>query len=62
VPGTSSAAAIAAASSIGYSGFLVGPPLIGALAHGWSLTVAMGVVVLAAAALALSGGRLPPPP
>lgn len=58
VPGTSSAAAIAAASSIGYSGFLVGPPLIGAIAQGWSLTIAMGVVVLAAAALAIGARKL----
>eukprot|EP01036_Dinobryon_divergens_P040203 gene40204-53131_t len=33
VPGTSRAAAIAAASSIGYGGFMLGPPLIGAIAH-----------------------------
>jgi hypothetical protein len=58
VPGSSSAAGIAAASSIGYSGFLVGPPLIGAIAHGWSLTVAMTVVVVAAAALALGARKV----
>jgi fucose permease len=58
VPGTSSAAAIAAASSIGYSGFLVGPPLIGAIAQGWSLTLAMGVVVLAATALAIGARKI----
>jgi fucose permease len=58
VPGSSSAAGIAAASSIGYSGFLVGPPLIGAIAHGWSLTVAMGVVVFAAAALAIGARKV----
>ncbi|ACB35465.1 major facilitator superfamily MFS_1 [Leptothrix cholodnii SP-6] len=58
VPGTSSAAAIAAASSIGYSGFLVGPPLIGGIAHAWSLTAAMTVVVIAAAALAIGARRV----
>jgi fucose permease len=58
VPGTSSAAAIAAASSIGYSGFLVGPPLIGGIAHAASLTAAMTVVVIAAAALALGARRI----
>ncbi|MEY4751274.1 MAG: hypothetical protein RIQ60_3488 [Pseudomonadota bacterium] len=58
VPGTTSAAAIAAASSIGYSGFLVGPPLIGAIAHNASLTLAMGVVVLATAALALGARKV----
>jgi fucose permease len=59
VPGTSSAAAIAAASSIGYSGFLFGPPLIGGIAHAWSLTAAMTVVVIAAAALAIGARRVP---
>ena len=33
VPGTSRAAAIAAVSSIGYAGFMIGPPLIGGLAQ-----------------------------
>ncbi|MEY8874965.1 MAG: MFS transporter [Leptothrix sp. (in: b-proteobacteria)] len=58
VPGSSSAAAIAAVSSIGYSGFLVGPPLIGAIAHAWSLTAAMTVVVVAASALAIGARRV----
>ena len=58
VPGTSSAAAIAAVSSIGYSGFLVGPPLIGVIAHNWSLTAAMGVVVVAAGALAIGARKV----
>jgi fucose permease len=58
VPGSSSAAAIAAVSSIGYSGFLVGPPLIGLIAHTWSLTAAMTVVVVAAGALAIGARRV----
>lgn len=60
VPGSSSAAALAAASAIGYSGFLVGPPLIGGLAQAYSLPLAMWVVVLAAALLAFGArSRLP---
>ena len=59
VPGVSRAAAIAAVTSIGYSGFLIGPPLIGALAQAVSLTAALGVVVLGAAGLAL-GARFVP--
>lgn len=59
VPGTTPAAAIAAASSIGYSGFMIGPPLIGAIAQRTSLTVAMMVVVVAAATLALCAHRVP---
>ncbi|HSI59425.1 MAG TPA: MFS transporter [Ideonella sp.] len=62
VPGTSRAAAIAAASSIGYGGFLLGPPLIGAIAHGSSLTLALGVLVLSAATLALCARFVPAAP
>lgn len=58
VPGTSRAAAIASVSSIGYAGFLVGPPLVGALAQTWSLAAALWVVAVAAALLALGAGRL----
>jgi hypothetical protein len=58
VPGVSPAAAIASVTSVGYSGFMLGPPLIGALATASSLTWALGVVVLAAALLALGAGRV----
>jgi fucose permease len=59
VPGTTPAAAIAAVSSIGYAGFMVGPPLIGFIAQHASLTAAMGVVVVAATVLALSARFVP---
>jgi len=59
VPGVSRAAAIAAVTSIGYSGFMIGPPLIGGLATATSLTVALGVVVVASALLA-AGARFVP--
>ena len=59
VPGVSRAAAIASVTSIGYSGFLVGPPLIGALAQASSLRVALSVVVLAALCLAAGARRVP---
>ncbi len=58
VPGTSRAAAIAAVSSVGYLGFMVGPPLIGGIAQGVSLKAALWVVVLAAALLALGARRV----
>lgn len=57
-PGSTSAAAIAAASSIGYSGMVIGPPLIGAIAEVSSLRAALWVVVAAIALLALGAGRL----
>jgi MFS family permease len=59
VPGTTPAAAIAAVSSIGYSGFMIGPPLIGGIAQHASLTAAMVVVIVAAAILALSAHYVP---
>jgi len=59
VPGVSRAAAIASVTSIGYSGFMVGPPLIGGIAQNSSLTAALGVVVLAAAMLALGARYVP---
>lgn len=58
VPGTSRAAAIAAVSSIGYAGFMIGPPLIGGIAQARSLTAAMFVVVAAAAVLAIGARRV----
>ncbi|TCO82360.1 fucose permease [Plasticicumulans lactativorans] len=60
VPGTSRAAAIASVSSIGYAGFMIGPPLIGSIAQVASLTAAMAVVVVAAVLLALGARRAAP--
>ena len=62
VPGVSPAAAIASVTSVGYSGFMLGPPLIGALATASSLTWALGVVVLASALLAGGAGKVAPKP
>jgi fucose permease len=59
VPGVSPAAAIASVTSVGYSGFMLGPPLIGAMATGASLTWALGVVVLACAVLAWGASQVP---
>ena len=55
----SRAAAIASVTSIGYSGFMVGPPLIGALAHSTSLTAALAVVVVGAGCLAIGARKVP---
>ena len=59
VPGVSRAAAIASVTSIGYSGFMVGPPLIGGIAQTTSLTAALGVVVVAAVLLAFGASYVP---
>ncbi len=59
VPGNSRAAAIASISSIGYAGFMIGPPLIGGIAQVLSLTAALTSVVVGAALLAW-GARFVP--
>lgn len=59
VPGVSRAAAIAAVTSVGYSGFMLGPPLIGSIAAATSLSVALWVVVLMAALLAVGARWVP---
>ncbi|MEA2479306.1 MAG: hypothetical protein QOJ07_1228, partial [Thermoleophilaceae bacterium] len=48
--------AIAAASTVGYTGFLAGPPLIGALAELTSQPVALGLLPLLALATAAFAG------
>jgi fucose permease len=59
VPGVSRAAAIASVTSVGYSGFMVGPPLIGAIAQATSLTVALSAVVVGALCLAIGSRKVP---
>lgn len=59
VPGVSRAAAIASVSSIGYVGFMIGPPIIGAVAHASSLTFAMGTQIVAAMLLIVGALRVP---
>jgi fucose permease len=62
VPGVSRAAAIASVTTIGYSGFLIGPPVIGSIASQASLTAALWLVVIAAAVVALGAGFVPRQP
>lgn len=45
VPGVSPAHGISAVAAVGYCGFMVGPSVIGFVAHGSSLTAALGLVV-----------------
>jgi len=59
VPGVAPAAAIATVSSVGYLGFVAGPPLVGSIAHGLSLSWALGTVVIGALLLAWGARRLP---
>lgn len=52
VPGMASSVSLSAVTSVGYLGFVAGPPAIGGLAELTSLPVALGVLVLLAAAVA----------
>jgi fucose permease len=56
--GASPAAAIASVTSIGYFGFMLGPPVVGGIAHAASLGLALGLVVVAALALAIGARRI----
>jgi MFS family permease len=55
IPGTPPELTIAAVSTAGYCGFLLGPPAIGLIADHFTLPVGLGVVALALAIVALGG-------
>jgi predicted MFS family arabinose efflux permease len=50
---------LAAVSTAGYTGFLLGPPVIGTIAGVTTLPRALGVIVLATAAIAALAGHVP---
>jgi MFS family permease len=54
-PGT----AIAGVATIGYLGFLIGPPMVGALADAFSLRVSYLVIAVFLATIVYSGKKLP---
>jgi MFS family permease len=57
VPGTASAPALAAVFTMGYAGFIVGPPVIGILADAIGLSTALALLCAAGTAVAVFGGR-----
>jgi hypothetical protein len=57
VRGMASAPALAAVFTMGYTGFIVGPPVIGVLADAIGLPVALALLCGAAGAVAVLGGR-----
>jgi len=59
-PGVSPAAALAAVATMGYTGFLLGPPIIGAVAQALSLRDALGLIVLLAVAIAVLARNVGP--
>jgi hypothetical protein len=48
---------LAAVFTLGYTGFIVGPPLLGVLADATSLTAALATLCAAALAVTVLGGR-----
>lgn len=58
VPGVSAGTAIASVATMGYFGFLVGPPLIGFVAEATNLSVGLGIVVLCTALIALGASAV----
>jgi MFS family permease len=59
-PGTAPGIAIAAMATSGYTGFLVGPPLIGSLAEALSLRGALGVLGVLGVLILTFGGAVEP--
>ncbi|MDB5819481.1 MAG: transporter [Rhizobacter sp.] len=59
VPDTNPAQAIASVSSLGYCGFMCGPPIIGFVAQHTSLSTALWLVVGFACVLGAAAGRVP---
>jgi MFS family permease len=55
-PGISRGRAVAAIATMGYTGFLAGPPLLGWVAEATSLRLALGIVALLAGAIVVLGG------
>ncbi len=58
--GVAPGAGIAGVASIGYAGFLAGPPLIGLIAEASSLRVSLFLVMLLTGSLILTGGAISP--
>jgi hypothetical protein len=60
IPGQASGTGIAAVATMGYTGFLAGPPVIGFVADVTSLAVALGLIVLACLAIAIAAWTVAP--
>jgi MFS family permease len=60
IPGQAPGTAIAAVATMGYTGFLAGPPVIGFVADATSLAVALGLIVLACVLIAAAAWTVAP--
>jgi MFS family permease len=61
VRGISAGPALAAVTTMGYLGFLIGPPLIGFVAELFGLRNALGLVMLTSGVLVVCAGWVKPP-
>jgi MFS family permease len=57
-PGVAASTAIAAIATAGYTGFLVGPPLLGTVAEALTLRVALGLLGIVGVLVAVFGGAV----
>jgi len=55
--GRHGAIALAGVATLGYSGSLIGPPVVGFLAHGFGLQAALGFIGVLCFAVALAASR-----
>jgi len=62
VPGVPSGSALTAVTTVGYAGFLAGPPIIGLLSEVSSLRLALGVVVVLGGVIVLLSPTVAPRP
>jgi predicted MFS family arabinose efflux permease len=60
IPGIQAGAGIAGVATIGYAGFLAGPPLIGSIAEATSLRVALALVAVLVGTLVFSAKAISP--
>jgi hypothetical protein len=56
-PGVASGVGVSAVATLGYSGFLVFPPILGFAADLFGLSAAIGIVLVMSAAMAWLGAR-----
>jgi MFS family permease len=57
-PGVAASTAIAAIATAGYTGFLVGPPLLGTVSEATTLRIALGLLSLVGVLMAVFGGAV----
>ena len=60
IPAQATGTAIASVATMGYTGFLVGPPLIGFIADATTLPLALGVIVLSCLAVGIAARAVAP--